>query len=677
MGQNNTTIEVNKIIEVFNINLNKDQEFFNIIKDSIDTCINSKSIQNIEFLKKKSKSSTQQIIANHGTNKVFLKIFFYPEHLNLDNSLLMEAAIYTCVVPLLLKYNSPCFIVPIAYQECKGFFNQLIKYLDNPEISLLTKEKIRDLLVKYFGNNFFSIDNNLLKKRVCIIINEQSNDPTLLNTNISLNNTVTLVNFLSIDHSFETYMSILFQLIWTCYCFSMINLRHNDPHGSNIYVKQLPSTIQVLFIMNGIKFKVPIKYIIMFYDYDRSTVIPITKNTILDINYCEKGLGCNNKNNRYDIYKIMCDIKKDIMTYTPMFQLTSENKLFEDQKKQMFSLLKRFTTIKSKSINRPIITKSKEGIIIPKFNLQQEPTFDEIDLTKTSDPGEKFCLPPRKHFLIYDYPSNIFDFEDQELMMPNIFEDALKDDFFKSFTNFSSDEIFKIEYHLPTKEEKIEIQRKLLKYFPDIAAVSVYYPSDIPLERNIIIDENFVNEINQSIPLSDNQKVDNIMNDTILIPSFEIFMNKVKIFYTNIYSLLNPLPNEFKIFYQNMNNYLINKNISPEEIGIDTPIFNHLEKNIRDDPDVIDNVFRTPFNPIASIWIQELVNAKKMIVNFYKIIRLNYDFFIEIGKTYYPNINTNVNVSGTLNLLYISNRKFCILPKTIVEIKNFIIKNSS
>jgi len=347
----------------------------NMVETTINLCTNFGELGGIRTLDKATESDSVQVLGIVNQKKVFLKIF-NDQSLKKDNSLLVEAAIYFCVIAKLIPKHCPFFIQPIAYQECDGFLNRLARESGNP-LSTFNKTQIEKILsvfddqtaktlAKQDVPNYRQFIHSKLE-RSYIIINEQLNIGGPL-----LPYEVDMTSWFSFPQSLESYKQVLFQLIWTLWCMKIIRLRHNDLHTSNAYVRTLekPKRYSFFYYYDGNFYDISFesKYEVLVFDFDRATIVGLTSNSGLQ-GLCNGGYGCESPNFGFDFAQVFCYIRRQVgKVYTVKF---GDKAVYET-----FSFLTQFSIIQGEDLKNVF---AKFCTLPPKNILTQFPRLAKLE----------------------------------------------------------------------------------------------------------------------------------------------------------------------------------------------------------------------------------------------------------------------------------------------------------
>jgi hypothetical protein len=129
-----------------------------------------------------------------------------------------------------------------------------------------------------------------------------------------------------VNETLNEFKNILFQLIYTFYCFDKIGIRHNDSHLGNILIQDLGQS-QTFYFQIGSKYvKMVTKYKVLIFDWDHGSISnekgiristekdtsnPITNYLLQDYQTKIVGIcpqyGCNKYNQGFDTAKLLCE----------------------------------------------------------------------------------------------------------------------------------------------------------------------------------------------------------------------------------------------------------------------------------------------------------------------------------------------------------------------------------
>ena len=479
----------------------------------LDIC-NASNYQNLKILKKVTASKSSQVLSNIGKKSIFLKIFYEPLSPDWDNTVSVEAAVYVCIIPTLIKKCTPFLSRAYAYQECPNFMeglkmiDQRINYFregahekyqpleifNQTKLSVKVKgneyeQKIRSsytglailvsmmdemFIPKYYETDYLTLRSKIqnlwmvenvkilqkmekIKDKLLKIKEHASdNEPNTTTQRLDLetlkhrltetctnksdcyngevrilviekfpDDSMSFFEWLHFGKSFyvEDYKSIFFQILWTLYCFKRIGFRHNDPHLGNIMIIDTKKTEYYKFEMGSSskQFIVPIRYKVCIFDFDRSTMVGVTKNSALK-QFCNDGLGCNEKNDGYDVFRIM-----DFLNSWETGLYGSDINSF-------------------KKITKDFFTRLIPTIDLNDFNLR-----DKL-------PHKEYFEPRRL--------DKIKSFNEDEIVLDFKIEEGLTSDpFFQDFRN--SKEKYSQSFKEPTKEDHDYMEQLIKTNFPE------------------------------------------------------------------------------------------------------------------------------------------------------------------------------------------------------------------
>lgn len=244
-------------------------------------CDISKLITNIKVLTPQEKGSQSYSIIVTGntmpteverklgfSSNIVLKISF-PNRDSRENGLQVEEQIYRVVTSMLLEQNhTPCLVRYLGTATTESY-----KTLKLPS-------KYNSIIDKFITSSSASINTD---KPPIILCTEMSHGQTLyswLHTK---------------DRNHQDIVMVMFQVFYTLNCFERVNLYHNDLHGGNIFVEEMPFPITMYFKILGGYIRVITKYIPKIYDYDNASAFypGVERNVGLDGYFCPKYSMCN------------------------------------------------------------------------------------------------------------------------------------------------------------------------------------------------------------------------------------------------------------------------------------------------------------------------------------------------------------------------------------------------
>lgn len=447
---------------------NDGKDLVSITEGIVNVCLNFKALSNPKAVSSTSRSKSSQVLGLLKGKNVFLKIFSQNSITN--NGPIVEGAIYVCAISKLIQKSCPFFIQPLAYQECDGFINRLIKkYYDSNDLD--PKDILESIINKIEGSRLANVSSSELQQTLLDIHPENERSYIIINEQLGETD-VTLSTWLETPHSLESYQAVYFEIFWTLLCMEKLGLRHNDLHTGNIYVRNLKEerVFPFRFKSNKKTYDVFLKtrYKVLIYDFDRSTIIGLTDNTFLQT-LCDKGWGCQTENFGYDLTKLIC------YSYNKLLALS--------QSKQFLELI-----FKNPQIGETYsqgIAKTIE-FISGFFNIQGK-DFSKVSVP-TSRYGEYCVYPPKDVLLsilkIQKYPNSfvndlkflknelVFDFDYAKILATNSFFESIRNFQIAGLKNVVYDKTPTVTYSVPNDKLIKEIYTCIREQFPQI----VYRP---------------------------------------------------------------------------------------------------------------------------------------------------------------------------------------------------------
>lgn len=404
------------------------QELLDILQTNVDICNRYGSLAKVNVMEKSGASNSGQILASLGNKDIFLKVFTSNSGRLYDN-LLVEAAIYSCVIPVLIKHT-PFLVNFLGYQECDGFFRRLKSEKDSkPE----TKKTIDDILLRIEEIEGISEKNSEEKNEVirASIYDTKTRAYLLAIEQVDTNVVKSYRDWMEDEpHSLEDYRSVWFQILWTLLCFQTIGLRHNDLHWKNIWIK--PEKVQYQFVLNSNErskvFLLESNFKVGIFDFDRAAIPGLIHNNILD-DLAPYGFGSEIPNYGYDVIRLVC------YTKIPLQDLEEENPAFGNVTEPFLKFLNNFEQVGEKQI--PL-------------------GYDD------------FCKRPTKTVFIEKNRIDGLVFVDEELIYSFDYGKILMTDSFMQPLLVSKEDPNMQTFRLPTKDSIESMKKCVVKNFPQI-----------------------------------------------------------------------------------------------------------------------------------------------------------------------------------------------------------------
>ena len=200
----------------------------------------------------------------------------------------------------------------LTVDECKHNLNRSIAFFSNmdpgrPSINDI-EPKISDEMSNELYEKFKDFKFNM-------VINEVAE------------NSITFADYIYERNTKDSneYWSIIFQLSAACYAMSLNKMNHNDAHAGNIFLQKFDEEQYMLYNINDTPIVIKTIYKVLIYDFDRSYVVSLGKNYLLNDKTCLDTSQCNKFIENKDIIKILCnvyntsksmDIRKQILELT-------------------------------------------------------------------------------------------------------------------------------------------------------------------------------------------------------------------------------------------------------------------------------------------------------------------------------------------------------------------------
>lgn len=388
------------------------------LQENIDVCNSFTKLYSMKSPEKSGTSYSAQVLGTLGDKRLFIKVFSSNIIKITYNNLLVEAAIYSCVVPLLLQRHTPFLIKFLGFQECDGLFLRLKQELQY-STDVQMKTDINMLLTRLeIAEGVSDMNKDETNAKVLAKFYDPSNRAYLLALEqIDPSTTIKYQDWIQEQRTLDMYISVWFQLVWTLLCFERAGLRHNDLHWNNIYVEDLGDNPQTLYFAIKTKnrtvcFKVLVRFKLKLFDYDRSTIPGFIHNTVLK-DVAPYGFGGEAPNYGYDATRITCYTKFGLL------DVEEEDPTFTNTSNKFIEFLRNFEKVRGKEIpleynqfcNRPTkaeFVKQKKDAelafvdqeIIYDFDypsiLINDPFFATVRIESIPSDQKAFVLPDQK-----------------------------------------------------------------------------------------------------------------------------------------------------------------------------------------------------------------------------------------------------------------------------------------
>lgn len=223
-----------------------------------------------------------------GNTQIAVKISF--ESLTDDNSLEIERQSYRDVTnPLLMNGNTPHVMLYVGALKCSNF-----NKIDIGESN--SKKFIKEM-------NKISASNQYDMSQMWMLVLEQGTGKPLVSF---------AKQSLGID---DFWYPILFQIIYTLYCFQLVGFSQNDLHPGNLWVDELDEP--QLFVYQATRnymWAIETKYVVKFFDFDRAAKSATKYNGVewtnkkLNMGLCASSGQCNGYQQFFDAFNILYNL---------------------------------------------------------------------------------------------------------------------------------------------------------------------------------------------------------------------------------------------------------------------------------------------------------------------------------------------------------------------------------
>ena len=188
-----------------------------------------------------------------------------------DNSLDVESQVYKKVTNTVIERCwSPHVMLMIASASCENFMDQLSDYYNH----------YRGNLPPYLSN-FISEQLNLVESR-----KGHKYDFNRLNVLVlEQGQGASFSDWMKLNHSFDDYVKVFFQVFYTLAVFNEIGLQQNDLHVGNVWVDNLRTPRWFTYSISADRHvRIYTRWMVKIYDFDRATKYPTPYNRVSIVN---------------------------------------------------------------------------------------------------------------------------------------------------------------------------------------------------------------------------------------------------------------------------------------------------------------------------------------------------------------------------------------------------------
>ena len=248
---------------------------------------------------KNSASNSIIIIAEAFEQDVVAKITF-DSNIKEDNSLSVEAYIYSHIVPVLQKRSTPNLMTFLGYGTC-GNFGQTSKDMSTADVPH----------AKEFTSR--SQDNCNKKRREIQLWPSESHSHEKKPVVKPLGEWLQSEWYGWNSTEREAFISdVLLQVAYTLLVFEDIGLMHNDLHTGNVFVEELEQPLNLSFGVTDEKsVSRDVSFFVRLFDFDHSAKVPTIHwditvyNSLLATTMCRYVGECNNFRRNADWFTVL------------------------------------------------------------------------------------------------------------------------------------------------------------------------------------------------------------------------------------------------------------------------------------------------------------------------------------------------------------------------------------
>lgn len=245
-----------------------------------------------------------------------------------DNSLEIERDIYIDVVNrLYFGRYTPNVILTLGAFECST--DQVIKNMKESFENAVKKGHFmtREIPKTEYGTYLLDFQrefNDFVKTAGAPYYNDDKINVLLLERGKGQS----LKDWSTVSRSLSSWLSVLFQILYTLLVFEVFGLKHNDLHVGNVFIQEniTPQTY-IYIVSENTYFEVPVKYLVKIYDFDLGSFTGVgsaqgkdlelndlkLRNTKLDIGglktqFCYNYGVCNKANPKFDPFTVLDNV---------------------------------------------------------------------------------------------------------------------------------------------------------------------------------------------------------------------------------------------------------------------------------------------------------------------------------------------------------------------------------
>ncbi len=238
---------------------------------------------------------------NNVSNEIVLKLSFHSFPLK-DNSLEVEICVYKYFANNMLEHHvTPNIMTYIGSYQCTNFIQDLFKSYNGNALARGFLGEIHKQMYAIAQTTMYDRTYNFNKVNVLMI--ERGHGDTLYKW--------------AKRRTVEDWRSVMFQILYTLWVFSLYGLQHNDNHVNNIWIEDNINQRDIYYFTDdNTYYQVPVKYMVKLFDFDLASAphtCDVNKKIAQDSDFCKMYGICDKLNPKFDAYIILAGIELSVL----------------------------------------------------------------------------------------------------------------------------------------------------------------------------------------------------------------------------------------------------------------------------------------------------------------------------------------------------------------------------